>query len=172
ESIAHLMGLGRFDDVVVSVARAPGGVALSYDLVPARAVRGVVFAGNVGVSERLLRDRIEEQFGAAFPLSRLNDLAPFLESVYRDQGDLRAKGTPRPEGAESNSRDELTVDVESGPRVTLSAVIAEGNAPMALAAIPQRLGLAAGQYYRKADVDRKLEQLADDLREQGYYEAR
>jgi outer membrane protein insertion porin family len=43
---------------------------------------------------------------------------------------------------------------------------------MALAAIPQRLGLAAGQYYRKADVDRKLDHLVADLREQGYYEAR
>ena len=64
---------------------------------PARAVGRVVFRGNVGVSERLLRDRIEERFGASFPLSRLNDLAPFLESVYHDQGYLQAKVTPRPD---------------------------------------------------------------------------
>jgi outer membrane protein insertion porin family len=172
ESIAHFMGLGRFDDVVVSVAQATGGVAVSYDLVPARAVGHVVFRGNVGVSERLLRDRIEERFGAAFPLSRLNDLAPFLESVYHDQGYLQARVTPRPEVAESSARDEVTVEVESGPRVTLSAVLAEGNAPIALADIPRRLDLAAGQYYRKADVDRKLDKLVSDLREQGYYEAR
>jgi outer membrane protein insertion porin family len=172
ESIAHLMGLGRFDDVVVSVAPAAGGVAVSYDLVPARAVGRVVFRGNVGVSERLLRDRIEERFGASFPLSRLDDLAPFLESVYHDQGYLQAKVTPRPDFAESSARDEVTVEVESGPRVTLTGVISEGNAPMALTTIPQRLGLAAGQHYRKADVDRKLEQLVSDLREQGYYEAR
>ncbi len=43
---------------------------------------------------------------------------------------------------------------------------------MPLTEIPRRLDLAAGQYYRKADVDRKLERLVSDLREQGYYEAR
>ncbi len=110
--------------------------------------------------------------GASFPLSRLNDLAPFLESVYHDQGYLQAKVTPRPDLVESSAPDEVTVEVESGPRVMLTGVIAEGNAPMALTTIPQRLGLAAGQYYRRADVDRKLEQLVSDLREQGYFEAR
>lgn len=172
QTIAHLMGLGRFDDVVVSVAQGPGGVAVSYDLVTARAVGRVVFRGHAGVSERLLRDRIEERFGATFPLARLDDLAPFLESVYRDQGYLQARVTPRPEIVEPSTRDEMVVEVESGPRVTLSAVIAEGNAPIALTGIPRRLDLAAGQHYRKADVDRKLEKLVSEFREQGYYEAR
>jgi outer membrane protein assembly complex protein YaeT len=172
ETIAHFMGLGRFDDVVVSVAPVPGGVAVSYDLMPTRAVRRVAFRGHAAVSERLLRERIEERFGAAFPLARLDDLTPFLESVYRDQGYLQARVTPRPEIVEPGSPDALIVDVESGPRVTLSDVIAEGNAPMALTDIPRRLGLAAGQFYRKGDVDRKLEKLVADLREQGYYEAR
>ena len=172
ETIAHFMGLGRFDDVVVSVAPAPGGVVVSYDLVPARAVRRVVFRGDVGMSEDQLRDRIEERFGTAFPLARLDDLTPFLENVYRDQGYLQARVTPRPEIVEPGSPEALIVEVESGPRVTLSGVTAEGNAPMALTGIPSRLGLAAGQFYRKTEVDRKLEKLVADLREQGYYEAR
>ncbi len=172
ESIAHLMGLGRFDDVVVSVAEVPGGVAVRYDLAPARAVRRVVFRGEVGMSERLLRDHIDERFGAAFPLSRVDDLAPFLESVYRDQGYLQARVTPRADVVGPGARDELIVEVAAGPRVTLSAVTVEGNAPMALAGIPAQLDLRAGQFYRKADVDRKLERLVSDLRDQGYYEAR
>ena len=172
ESIAHFMGLGRFDDVVVSTTPGSGGVAVRYDLVPARAVGHVVFRGQVAVSERLLRDRIEERFGAAFPLSRLDDLGPFLESVYHDQGYLQAKVNPRPDVVESGARDQVVVDVDAGPRVTLSAVVAEGNAPMALSEIPRRLDLAPGQFYRKGDIDRKLEKLVSDFRKQGYYEAR
>ena len=170
ESIAHFMGLGRFDDVVVSVAEGAGGVVVTYDLVPARAVGRVVFHGQVAVSESLLRDRIEERFGAAFPLARLDDLAPFLTSVYHDQGYLQARLTSRAELG--GAHDTVTVDVEAGPRVTLSTVVAEGNAPMPLAEIPRRLDLQTGQFYRKGDVDSKLERLVADLREQGYYEAR
>lgn len=172
QSIAHFMGLGRFDDVVASTSPAPGGVAVRYDLLPARAVGRVVFHGQVALSERLLRERIDERFGPAFPLARLGDLAPFLESVYRDQGYLNARIAPRPEIVDSGGRDQVIVDVDAGSRVTLSAVVVEGNAPMPLAEIPRRLDLAAGQFYRKSDVDRKLERLVTDLREQGYYEAR
>ena len=170
ESIAHFMGLGRFEDVVVSVAEGAGGVVVTYDLVPARAVGRVVFHGQVAVSESLLRDRIEERFGAAFPLARLDDLAPFLTSVYHDQGYLQARLTSRAELG--GAHDTVTVDVEAGPRVTLSTVVAEGNAPMSLAEIPRRIDLQTGQHYRKSEVDRKLERLVADLREQGYYEAR
>ena len=126
ETIAHFMGLGRFDDVVVTVGEGAGGVALSYDLVPARAVGRIVFHGQVAVSERLLRDRIEERFGAAFPLTRLTDLAPFLTSVYHDQGYLQALVTARADL--TGAQDTVIVEVEAGSRVTLSTVVAEGNA--------------------------------------------
>lgn len=172
ETIAHFMGLARFDDVVVSVATTAGGVEVRYDLVPARVVARVVFRGNLGVSERLLRDRIDERFGAAIPMARVSDLAPFLLGLYHDHGYLQAIVTPRPEIVGEGARDELVVDVESGTRVTLSSVTAEGNAPMTLAELPVRLGLTAGQFYRKSEVDRKLERLVSDLKEQGYYQAR
>lgn len=172
QTIAHFVGLGRFEDVVVTVAPADGGVAVSYALVPARAIRRVVFRGDVRVSDGQLRDRIAERFGATFPLTRLDDLTPFLQGLYREQGYLRARITPRPTLTDTGAPEVLPVDVEAGPRATLSRVVVEGNAPMPLAEIPARLGLAAGQPYSKAEVDRKLERLVEDLREQDYYEAR
>ena len=172
ETIAHFMGLGRFDDVVATASGADGGVSVVYALVPSRAVRRVAFRGQPGVSERMLRDRIADRFGSPFPLTRLDDLAPFLLEVLRDSGYAQAVVTPRPDIVDPREPGVLVVDVAAGPRLRLSGVAVEGNAPIALASIPERLDLEAGQLYRKSDVDRKLERLVSDLREQGYYEAR
>ena len=68
-----------------AVAADAGGVVLSYDLVPARAVGRIVFHGKSPSSERLLRDRIEERFGAAFPLT-----------PPRRSGAVSRKRLPRP----------------------------------------------------------------------------
>ena len=39
ESITHLFGLGRFQDVRVDATDAPGGVRLRYDLIPLHSVQ-------------------------------------------------------------------------------------------------------------------------------------
>ena len=172
ETIAHFMGLGRFDDVIASAGAVSGGVAVTYELVPARAVRRVVFRGEAGVPDRVLRERIENRFGAAFPLARLEDLTPLVEGVYREWGYLQPRVTPRPDIVEGEAADVLVVEVNAGPRLRLSNVAVDGNAPMPLAQIPARIGLAAGDYYRKSEVDQKLEHLVAEFRKQGYYEAR
>ena len=51
ESIAHLVGLGRFEDVIVSRDAVPGGVALSYQLIPSRVVRSIAFSNARTVSQ-------------------------------------------------------------------------------------------------------------------------
>ena len=80
ESIVHLVGLGRFDDVVVSADPVAGGVALRYELLPARAIRHLDFRGHVEVSEGLLRDRVAAAVrrGAAAVTRARADSAPHL----------------------------------------------------------------------------------------------
>ena len=43
ESITHLFGLGRFQDVRVDATDVPGGVRLHYDLIPLHSVQQVNF---------------------------------------------------------------------------------------------------------------------------------
>ena len=64
ESITHLFGLGRFQDVRVEALDAPGGVLLRYDLVPLHSVQRVDFRGTLGLSEGLLRRTMTNRFGA------------------------------------------------------------------------------------------------------------
>jgi outer membrane protein insertion porin family len=169
DSIAHFMGLGRFDDVVVSAGAEDDGVRVVYDLRSARLLRGVDFRGELGLSERLLRRQIDERFGAGVPSARAGDLVATLEAVYRDYGYPDARITPRPD---LDSGDALVVEVESGARTAIGRVTIDGNAPMPLPEIPARYGLVAGEPYARVEVDRRLERLVSDLRKRGYYEAR
>jgi outer membrane protein insertion porin family len=171
ESIAHLVGLGRFDDVVVSSDPVPGGIALRYELLPARAIRHVEFRGTVGLSEKLLRDRAVGRFGAAPPISRVPDLIHFLTTIYREEGYQTAMLSARP-ALEGADRDTLVIDADAGPRLRISTIKVDGNAPDPLSGLPSRLGIAEGRAYRKSEIDRALEHFVADLRERGYYEAR
>jgi outer membrane protein insertion porin family len=169
ESIAHFMGLGRFDDVVVSARATSDGVELVYDLKSTRLVRRIEFRGELGLSERLLQRHIDGRFGDGVPATRADDLVSALENLYRDHGFPGVRITPRPD---LEGGDALVVEVASGPRTTIARVTIDGNAPMSLAEVPARYELVAGQPYARADVDRRLERLVNDLRERGYYEAR
>jgi outer membrane protein assembly complex protein YaeT len=171
ESIAHLVGLGRFEDVVVSRDDVPGGIALTYALIPSRVVRSIAFKGDVGLPDRDLHDRIKEHFGNTPSLARLPDLLTYLKTVYRDEGYESPKLTARP-ALEGAARDELVIDVDAGPRLRIRHIQAEGNTPDGLGSIPSKLRLTTGDAYRKAEVDARLNAYITELRARGYYEAR
>ena len=172
ETIAHFAGLGRFEDIVVRAVEEPdGGIRLSYDLVPVRNVRRLEFRGRVELSGRLLRSRVADRLGEVFSRARLDEMVRTLQGVYEDHGYMEARILPRPD-LPAGDRDTLVVEVEAGPRLTLSRVTIDGNAPMPLGGLPRQLGLAAGQPYRRAEVDERLADLVRDLRERGFYEAR
>ena len=171
EGVAHLMSLGRFENVVVTRESVEGGVALTYVLVTARIARTLQFTGDVGLSARDLHDRIKEHYGATPPVSRLPDVLAYLKTVYRDEGYLATRltlATP----LEGVTGDTLVINVDAGPRLRIGRVIVDGNSPDPLAGIPGRLGLSAGQPYRKADVDKRLSVYVNELKGRGYYEAR
>ncbi len=58
ESITHIFGLGRFQDVQVDALAAPGGVSLRYNLVPLHNVQRVDFRGqpSLALSRALVRE--------------------------------------------------------------------------------------------------------------------
>lgn len=172
ETIAHLVGLGRYEDVVVHASEEETGVALRYELLPTRTVARYEFRGEVGLSERLLRDQIADRVGESPRLAQIPDIVAALEQVYRDNGYLQPVITPRPDLAAPSGPTLLPIEITAGPRVRYASITVEGNAPMPLEGIAARLGLQAGQFYRRPDVEERLARFVDDLRERGYYEAR
>ena len=172
ETIAHLVGLGRYEDVVVHADDVPGGVAVRYELVPLRTIERLEFRGDVGVSERVLRDQVAERVDEAPTFARVPAIVRVLEQVYGDNGYLSPDIAPRLDPAAAADPSTLVVDVAAGPRVQYSSIVVEGNAPMPLPQVASELGLERGDFYRRPDVEGALDALVEDLRDRGYYEAR
>lgn len=169
ESLAHLFGLGRFDDVRVhATVLEGGGLAVRYELVGSRTVSDVRFTGTLGVGERELRSAVIERFGFSGATAGPAEVITFLEGFYRDRGFLQARVTV-PETAPGSGP--LLLHVDAGPRATLRAVQIEGNAPGSLAKARSALGFAAGQVYDARRVSARLTEYVASMRQQGYYEA-
>jgi outer membrane protein insertion porin family len=170
ESVAHLFGLGRFDDVRVhATAVDGGGLLVRYELIGARNLSEVRFTGTLGIGESELRRAIAERFGLSASVTRAGDVTRFLEGFYQDRGHLQARVTV-PETASAGGGP-LVLHVEAGPRATVSAVRVEGNAPGTLARARSELGLSPGQPYDARRVAARLAEYVASLRQQGYYEA-
>lgn len=174
ESIVHLFGLGRFQDIQVDASLAAGGVALVYELVPLHLVERLEFRGNLGLSESVLRRAVVERFGAAPAIGRATAAAERLEELYRDSGYLAARLVPRAEVEHDPERTILVFEANAGPRARIADIEIQGM-PLGIlqrTRLLDRLDLQSGGYYERAALDRRLDEYVVQLRSQGYYEAR
>lgn len=171
ESIDHLHGLGRLDDVQVSWDPFGTGVRLTYVLVPRHAVQSVEFRGNLELSERELRQAMTARFGALPPVSRTNDVARTLAALYRERGYLHAKVQPQIQELHDPDRAVVTFTIDAGPPALIGQVAIKGLEG------PDALGLRAeidkrGKPYDSVALEERLQRYERDFRARGYYEAR
>jgi outer membrane protein insertion porin family len=173
ETITHLFSLGRFEDVRVEAAAAPGGgVALTYVVDPIHTVTKVDFRGQLGLSEGSLRDKMVERFGQTPPVSRAADVAAALQQLYEDQGYLSASVKPGAPIIEHDpDRATLVFDVASGPRTTILASTIAGHALEPAPQIQSKLQIAPGQRYQPAELRSRLGDLVTSMRHRRYYQA-
>jgi outer membrane protein insertion porin family len=184
ESITHLFGLGRFQDVRVDATDAPGGVRLLYDLIPLHSVQQVSFravdadasspaAGSksLGIDEGLLRRTMTNRFGESPPVGRAPEVARTLEQLYRDHGFLRA--TVRPVALEKHDPDRtlLTFEVDPGPHAVVGAVQVEGTPAGTRDAFLKTIAVTPGSPYEPAAINAALSSYVAKLHKGGRYEA-
>src|SRR5688572_27012759 len=171
ESMAHLFGLGLYQDVQVDALLQGDGVVLTYNLFPAQRVRRIVFEGALGLPESDLRRIVVERHGASPSLARASQAVATLQTLYRDRGYPKAEITARADEV-TPANVSLVFTVRPGTRARIGTIEVQGTprdpAPQVLSA----LGLRAGDEYDGIDLDERLLRYADDLRAQGYYEAR
>lgn len=178
ESITHLIGLGRFQDVRVDAAAVPGGVRVSYDLVPLHSVQRVDFqrattagAGrDLGLDEGLLRRTMTNRFGASPPVGRATEVARTLEQLYHDRGYLKAVVRPIATEEHDPDRTLLTFDVDPGPRARISTVEVDMPAT-ARDAFLRSVHAVPGTPYEPLAIASGLAQDVAKLHKAGRYEA-
>src|SRR5688572_18434532 len=171
ESMAHLFGLGLYQDVQVDAALRGNGVVLTYNLLPAQRVRRIIFEGPVGVPESDLRRIIVERHGTSPSLARSALVVSTLQGVYRDRGYPKAEVTVRAGDDRDRSSTSMIINIRPGARARIGTIDVQGLRDPA----PQLLGaldLRPGDPYDGVALDERLISYTNDLRAQGYYEAR
>jgi outer membrane protein insertion porin family len=173
ESITHIFGLGRFQDVQVEAVPAAGGVLVRYNLVPLHSVQRVDFRGDpsLGLPEGLLRSAVTNRFGAYPPVGRAAEAARSIEQLYRDHGYLRATATPVATERHDPDRTLLAFDVKPGPHAVIAAARVEGRPPEGVAAFLRQVHAAPAQSYEPAVIADELAKYVQKLRRKSRYEA-
>jgi len=172
ESIQHLYSLGRFQDVQVEAEDgADGGVVLTFNLIRLRSIERILFRGQLGLSEKLLRETIVERYGVSPSLGRLESAAQTLQQLYADQGYLRARVQAAVETLPQPDRTVLAFTVDSGPRATIETVELAGDPRVTRAELLRRLQASIGEPYLRARLQTRLDEYVRRLKEQRFYEA-
>jgi outer membrane protein insertion porin family len=172
QTVDHLYGLGRFDDIVVSAERSGDGVLVRYELVPRHVVQALVFEGALGLPEDELRQAVSERFGALPPASRLNDVARELLAVYRDHGYANSTIKPRIDEFHNPDRSVMVVSIDSGTRARIGSLEVEGLDQADRTALLRETELRVGAPYDAAAIQERLARYENNLRSRGFYEAR
>jgi outer membrane protein insertion porin family len=172
ESMAHLFGLGLYQDVQVDASIRGDGVVLTYNLIPAYRVRRIVFEGALGIPESELRRIVVERHGASPSLARANQAVATLKTLYRDRGYPRAEIATRADAARDPADAALVFTIRPGLRARLAAIDVQGSSRDPVPQVLSELGLRLGGEYDGVALDQRLVRYTEDLRAQGYYEAR
>ena len=173
ESMAHLFGLGLYQDVQVDASLRGDGVVLTYNLFPAQRVRRIVFEGALGLPESDLRRIVVERHGASPSLARSAQAVATLQTLYRDRGYPKAEIAARAGDEADPSNCVAGVHHPSGRARAHRGDRRAGSAARAGAAGAERAGPARRRRVRRHRPRRAAHcSYANDLRAQGYYEAR
>jgi outer membrane protein insertion porin family len=173
ESIDHLVGLGRFEDVQVFAERveAPPGVRIRWALVPVQRITAIHFDGRSPLPEDEVRSAIAERLGAQPTASRLAELTKLVTSLYAGRGFRRARVEARLLAGRTAEALTLQLLIDAGPRSIVRAVsVTTDDGPMRADAA-ERLRLARGAPFDAAALDQRVAALEEQLRGLGYYEA-
>ena len=172
-TIDHLVGLGRFEDVRVFSNPTDHGVSVRWRLTPVRRIAKISIAGNAVMPASSIRDELIDRFGALPSTNRVADMVTALQAYYADRGFPRATILPRVEEEDpAPERVELVMSIEAGDRVTIAAAHVTGAPLEPPAAVLGELNLQPGRAYDRPAIDARVAAYEESLRQRGYYEAR
>lgn len=172
ETIAHVMGMGRFLDVRVLAFEAGEAVRVELDLVPLRDVRRLVFSGDLGLPEATLRGAVVDRFGPAPPFGRAGDIARALESLLNDRGFLRAGVVTRARGETDAEAGDMAFEVSAGVRARVRTLTYRPADSADVRDLSAQLTIRQGGIYDLTELRRQLTAFTDGLHARNYLEAR
>lgn len=171
-TIDHLVGLGRFEDVRVLTTPTEQGVALRWMLVPVKRITRVRINGNAALSASAIRAELADRFGARPSANRVPDMVARLQTFYAERGFPNASILPRLEDDGPPEQSDLVLTVDAGARVTIGSTTITGTSIDDEPSVLRQLRLAPGRVFDQVEMDRRIAEYEESLRERGYYQAR
>jgi outer membrane protein insertion porin family len=174
ESVDHLVGIGRFEDVRVFAAVSPPpaqGVTLRWALVPVQRISQIDIDGRHLLSRTVLRAQIAEAAGASPVTARVSDIVDTLGTFYAERGYRRATIAPRLVTGSAPELATLQLSIDAGPRTSIGEVTIRGESGLSADRVIDELRLERGRPYDRPAIDERVTRFEESLRETGYYEA-
>lgn len=175
ETIDHLVGLARFEDIRVYAEASHGrgeGVVLRWSLTPVQRVGRLQMSGRLELDAAELRAAVAERFGPSPAVARVSEIVDALSALFAERGYRRPAIQPNVLPGTSPGVVTLALAVDAGPRTTIGTVTVSGDAGQAPAAVVAALRLERGRPYDRPLLDARVAAFEQQLRDAGHYEAR
>ena len=121
ESVDHLVGIGRFEDVRVFASSSPPpaeGVTIRWVLVPVQRIGQIDIEGQSRLPGNVLRAHIAEVAGALPVTARIEEIVGALRALYAERGYRRPVIEPRLLPGRAPELVILQLQIDAGPRTT------------------------------------------------------
>jgi outer membrane protein assembly complex protein YaeT len=175
ETIDHLVGLGRFEDIRVfaepSRAR-PDAVVLRWALTPVQRIDDIEIGGTPVFDADTLRAAIDDRVGALPATSRIADIVQTLAAYYTERGYRRAEIGSRIVPGRAPELVSLVLTIAPGRRTVIASSTIVGDPHVAAATLVGRLGIERGRPFDRVAIEQRVSAYENELRGLGHYEAR
>jgi len=170
DSIGHLAV--RYEQVSVLVTNAPSGLVVTFRLVPRYPINRIeVSSGEPCASDSALRAELTQQFVGLSTGLRLASVEEAARRVLNDAGCLSADVTATTRVEPDAPRATLVVSVMPGPVTLIGRSEVTGSTLIPPADVIRRTETQSGKPFRRREIDTRLTELEDDLRDRGHYAA-
>jgi outer membrane protein assembly complex protein YaeT len=174
ESVDHLVGVGRFEDIRVYAAPSPPpteGVTLRWVLVPVQRIAEIDLDGRSALAEDVVRAEVAEVIGTLPVTTRVDEIVDTVRTLYAERGYRRPVIEPRLVPGPVPELARLRLDIDAGPRTTIGDISVRGDTGLSSAAVIDELRLERGRLYDRPAIEARVVEFEDSLRDLGYYEA-
>lgn len=165
DGIRALNRLSLFETVEVDGERTPEGINLSIDVVESPRISAVEFRGNDGIDSDKLQETITGTTGKVANARTLNDVVVKIRALYEEEGYPLAKIEGSYVQAEKANERLLSLDINEGSKVQVTAIHFEGNEHLSDDDLRGEMETKQKSFWKKGHLrPEKLEEDLDKIR--------
>jgi outer membrane protein insertion porin family len=170
-SMEGLVRRGRFEDVTPVATAVPGGVSITFRLVPSHPINALDITGDTGLGAEALKNQIEQRYGGVPTGESPEAVEQTAAQLLQDAGYLNATVSSSLVLQHDPDSARLVLEVDAGPLARIRRTAVEGTSPFTTDQIIRRTGTRAGAPFRRRQIEADVSALEDDLRLRGFYQA-